>query len=284
MVVGVLAGDEGGARRAAEREGIDRVGEAGPPVGEQLADVGMWATSVSASSSVITTRMFGRLPIPALRACAGETATIASTEIAQHATRTRFIVLLTRLSSRRPFPARGGAVPFPCGGSITPRVTRCQLVYAVRCADRDRPGAEPPDQARGPGQDHRRRDGPDPPPLLRRPQRRRGDARRRARADDLLPPLRRPRRPPYPGQPGSDRGALRSPAAARGGDARRRDRGDQAGTRAGFGGLSPPRTAAARSRRGGDQRRGAGPRSRSDAEAVHRPQSPLPERGAGARR
>ena len=39
MVVGVLAGDEGRARRAAEREGINRVREARATVGEQLLDV-----------------------------------------------------------------------------------------------------------------------------------------------------------------------------------------------------------------------------------------------------
>ena len=39
VVVGVLAGDEGRPGRAAEREGVDRVGEAGAPGGEQLAHV-----------------------------------------------------------------------------------------------------------------------------------------------------------------------------------------------------------------------------------------------------
>ena len=39
VVVGVLAGDEGRARRAAERERINRVGEARATVGEQLLDV-----------------------------------------------------------------------------------------------------------------------------------------------------------------------------------------------------------------------------------------------------
>ncbi len=39
VVVGVLAGDEGRPRRAAQREGVDRVGERRPPRGEQAPDV-----------------------------------------------------------------------------------------------------------------------------------------------------------------------------------------------------------------------------------------------------
>ena len=71
VVVGVLAGDEGRARRAAERKGVDRVLEARSPGGR--ADGARSASprrSVLAMSSVITTRMFGRssAPVSAARA------------------------------------------------------------------------------------------------------------------------------------------------------------------------------------------------------------------------
>ena len=55
--------------------------------------------------------------------------------------------------------------------------------------------ARPPEPRAEPRADRRRRDRAGPRALLRRAQRRRDHGARGARADDLLPPLRRPRRP-----------------------------------------------------------------------------------------
>src|SRR5436190_9748159 len=155
-----------------------------PLAASSLRTFGICATSAAAWSSVITTRMFGRpsWPVPTGRAAAGPA--VASSATATAAATGQNL-------TGRPY-------------SACHTVSTSLLAWAHAHLE----GRRAADAAGEQGAHRRGRDGADPAHAVRRAHGRRRDARGRRRAHDLLPALRRPRRPAPPRRTRRIRGPL----------------------------------------------------------------------------
>ena len=201
VVVGVLAGDERGPRRAAERKRVDRVCEGGSLRRQQLPglrhqrEVGRGHV-VGHHDEDVGPLALARIGRPRLRR-GGEAGGRGNGQGERDADR------------RGPRPPRSRPPDPPLPVAQPHGAHRNMMCHTMSTCRPPGHGHRPRDPRAGPRTDHRGRDRARPRALLRRAQRRRADGQGRDRSDPLLSPLRRPRRPADPRQPQAAAGDVR---------------------------------------------------------------------------